>query len=67
MLPGIDADPASLHDEGAAYMGAMLTEVRAHRAGADELSTLLQFLNDGPMLAGACAVLCRAVHGELKP
>lgn len=61
------ADRVSFRDEGAAYMVAMLAEVRSHRAGSEELSTLLQFLSGGPMLAGACAELCRAVHGEAQP
>jgi hypothetical protein len=64
MCQATEASAASLRDEGAAYMAALLQAMQAGRAGAVELSSLVQFLAGGEMLAGACAELCQALRKE---
>lgn len=54
--------PASdLHAEGAAYGEALVRNIKAGRARPDDLATLVQYLPEGPMLAGACAALHNAI------
>jgi|GEM_PF-1473086 len=49
--------------EGEAYATAFLARLQAQQARAEELTTLVQFL-DGAMLHGACRVLFKALEGK---
>lgn len=49
--------------DGEAYATAFLARLKARQASADQLATLVQFL-DGAMLQGACGVLFKALEGK---
>jgi hypothetical protein len=51
-----------VEEEGTEYATAFLARLRSNEANPFDLATLLVFLGDGPMLRGACAVLCEALR-----
>ncbi len=54
--------PAALWAEGAEYADALVLDIRAAAAEPAAIGDLVLFLAAGPMLAGACAVLHRAIR-----
>jgi hypothetical protein len=60
MCPPVDR--LNAEEEGAEWASAFLALLRANEANAFDLATRLGFLGDGPMLRGACAVLCEALR-----
>jgi len=56
------ADDAAVQAaEGASYARPFLDRIAAGMATPGELATLMQFLQSGPMLEGACAVILSAL------
>lgn len=58
-----NAEHALLTIEGGDYATAYLMRLRASQADAGGLATLVQFMRDGPMLAGFCRVIVKALRG----
>lgn len=59
-MTGATSTPAALVQEGQAYAAAHLGNLYQGRATAQDLATLVQYLN-GPMLEGFCLALHTAL------
>lgn len=71
MHPATDAAAAEAHGddlraEGEGYARALLDRIGAGASSPDELAGLMQFLNSGPMLHAACAVLFLALRSVVR-
>lgn len=62
--PSADPTTAALWADGFDHGAALVLNIRTGRAAPLDLATLVHYLADGPMLAGGCTALHRAIaHG----